>query len=394
MKILLINSVLGIGSTGRIVESLYKHFTSEGHEVKVVYGRNKSDHIPASDQYCMYNKLGVAMHAGLSRVFDNTGEYSKHSTKKLLKYIDEFKPDVVNLHNLHGYYINVPMLLRYLGEHNVKCVFTLHDCWLFTGHCSYFYFNNCDGYMHGCKKCTHKNVYPKSIICSRASKNLQLKKQLLDGIKNKSFIVPSKWLKNFAEKSILACEKIDVVYNAIDYNIFNENAVNYFDKSKLPADKYILCVANYWNEQKGLNKVIELSKVLDNDYKIVMVGYLKDKSILNDNIIYIPHTDSAKELAFYYANAKVFYNPTLEDNFPTVNIESLACGTPVVLFADCSGGAEIINEDNGAVIDKDDSAEKIKYIINKCERSIKTREINERCSAERFYSKYCEMFIK
>ena len=184
-----------------------------------------------------------------------------------------------------------------------------------------------------------------------------------------------------------------MLYNAIDYNIFNENAVNYFDKSKLPADKYILCVANYWNEQKGLNKVIELSKVIDNDYKIVMVGYLKDKSILNDNIIYIPHTDSAKELAFYYANAKVFYNPTLEDNFPTVNIESLACGTPVVLFADCSGGAEIINEDNGAVIDKDDSAEVVMLIIKSCKNVFKTINIIKSCSMRNFCNGYNKAYI-
>lgn len=397
MKILFINSVLGIGSTGRIVETLYNYFKQSGNDVKVAYGRNRCDKIPANDQFCFYNKINVNLHGALARIEDNAGlAHSKYSTKKLIKFIENFDPDVVNLHNLHGYYLNVPMLLKYLGEKNIRCVFTLHDCWLFTGHCSNFYYNDCKGYTNDCSNCKHKDVYPKSILCNHAQQNLELKKQLLEGIKNKSFICPSNWLSNFAKQSILKNEKIDVIYNAIDYDIFNPKAKDYYDKSKIPAEKYILCVANYWNETKGLNKVIELSRILNDDYKIVMIGYLKDKSLLNDNIIYIPHTNNVKELAFYYANAKVFYNPTLEDNFPTVNLESLACGTPIVLFKDCSGGEEIISQSNGEVVDKNSSINKIFEIINQQEMKNK-REICEgiknHCNIRSFTTGYNKHII-
>lgn len=394
MKILLINSVLGIGSTGRIVETLYRNFKENGHEVKIAYGRNKCDKIPEDDQFCFYNKLNVNFHGAMSRIFDNSGlNYSKRATKKLINYIDKFQPDVVNLHNIHGYYLNVPMLLKYLGEKDIKCVFTLHDCWLFTGHCAYFYYNNCDKYISDCKNCKFKNCYPKSIVFNKSSKNLQLKKELLDGIKHKSFITPSKWLKNFAEKStVLKNEKIDVIYNAIDYSVFNLDAKNYFDKSKLPNKKYIICVANYWNEAKGLYKVVDLSKVLNDDYVILMVGYLKDKSMLNDKIVYIEHTNNVRELAFYYANAEVFYNPTLEDNFPTVNIEAMACGTPVALFKGCSGGEEIIDKNNGVVLDLSDNDVSIvkKLISLKLDRKEISRSIQKKCNIEKFCREYVE----
>lgn len=396
MKILFVNSVLGIGSTGRIVETLYKYFKNEGHIVKIAYGRNKYDKIPAEDQLCLYNKLNVNYHGFMSRIFDNSGlAYSKKVTTKLIKYIEEFKPDVINLHNLHGYYLNVPMLLRYLATTNIKCVFTLHDCWLFTGHCANFYYNQCEGYKADCSKCKFKNIYPKSILCNNSAKNLRLKKELLDGIKNKSFICPSNWLKNFTKQSILKDEKVDVVYNAIDFSVFNLDAKNYFDKSKLPAKKYIICVANYWTESKGLNKVIESSKVLDDEYKIVMIGYLKDKSVLNDNIVYVEHTNNTRELAFYYANAEVFYNPTLEDNFPTVNIESLACGTSVVLFKDCSGGEEIINSTNGIVLDKNDSNNFCLDLLKKHKKENKKElslNIQKICNVNSFCCNYESIF--
>lgn len=396
MKILFINSVLGIGSTGRIVETLYKYFKSEGNDVKIAYGRNSYDGVPQEDQFCFYSKLNVNIHGVLSRIRDNSGlDYSKKATKKLIKFIEDFSPDVVNLHNLHGYYLNVPMLLKYLGEKDIKCVFTLHDCWLFTGHCAHFYYNNCDGYTRDCSNCKFKGVYPKSYICSRAKKNLEIKKNCLDSIKNKSFICPSNWLKNFAKKSILKNEKIDVVYNAINFDVFNLKAKDYYAKDKLPADKYIICIANYWNEAKGLKKVVELSRALTNGYKIVLVGYLEDKSILNENIVYIPHTNNIKELAFYYANATAFYNPTLEDVFGLVTCESLACGTPIVLFKDCSGGEEIVDETYGIVLDKNTSPnetwQKIMNLKIKNKKQMSEKVQNE-CSSQSFCEGYKERF--
>lgn len=363
-KILFINSVCGIGSTGKIVELLYRHFTDIGCKCKIAYGRNNYDKIPKDDQFCFFNKINISIHGGLSRIFDNAGlNYSKRVTKKLIKFIDEFKPDIVNLHNLHGYYLNVPMLLNYLAEKNIKCVFTLHDCWLFTGHCSHFYYNECCGYSSGCKNCKFKNVYPRSIIFSRASKNLSIKNNLIQNIKNKLFISPSLWLKNFARKSFLKNEKINIVYNGIDYNVFNVDAKNYYSKSKLPAEKYIICISNYWKEEKGLNKILELSKQLNN-YKIVIIGYLPPKTNLNNNIIHIPHTNNAKELAFYYANAELFYNPTLEDVFGMVTLEALACGIPVLLFKGCSGSEEFITNFNGRIINKNASVEETINAIN------------------------------
>lgn len=394
MKILLINSVCGVGSTGRVVESLYKHFKNAGNDVKIAYGRNKYDKIPAEDQYCFYNKCNIYFHALMSRICDKAGlDWSKKATKNLIGFIEDFKPDIVNLHNLHGYYLNVPMLLQYLGEKNIKCVFTLHDCWLFTGHCTNFHYNNCQAYKDDCLNCKNEKCYPKSLGCARAHKNLKVKKDLINGIKHKTFIAPSQWLKNFAsQSSVLKKENIDVVYNKVDDSIFNLNAKLYYSKEILPTKKYILCIANYWNEQKGLNKVVELSKNLDSEHCILMIGNLKDKSILNENIVYKQQTNNAKELAYYYANAEVFYNPTFEDIFGLVTLEALLCGTPVVLFKGCSGGEEFIDETNGVVIDKNMSAINVMNEIKKASQ-LKAHQIKINREIK-FFKEYEEVFNK
>ena len=392
MKILLINSVLGIGSTGRIVESLYKSLKSVGHDVKVAYGRNKYLGIITQDQFCFYNKLNINLHGVFSRIFDNSGlAYSKKATKKLIKFIEDFKPDVVNLHNLHGYYLNVPLLLNYLAEKNIKCVFTLHDCWLLTGHCTNVCFNQCEGFSNNCENCKFKHVYPKSLLFNKSAKNLELKQKLLSKINNKSFIVPSNWLKNYVAKSYLKNEKIDVVYNSINFNIFNQNSKNNYDKTKLPCDKYILCVSNVWNEQKGIKKIVELARFAT-DKKFVLVGQLKCKIELPQNVIHIEQTNNAKELAFYYANAELLFNPTLEDVFGLVTAEAMACGIPVLLYKGCSGGEDAIKTFSGYAIDKTSSTEEVTKSIDDIKQNFNAEKtiqnIKTLCSDKKFYQDY------
>lgn len=349
MKVLQINSVCGVGSTGRIAADIHRVLKQNGHESKIAYGRGEAKGVSSDDTIKIGTDRDIYAHVILSRLTDRTGFYSKSATKKLIRSIEEYNPDVIHLHNIHGYYINIKLLFDYLKKAGKPVVWTLHDCWAFTGHCTHFDYCGCEKWKTGCEKCPQLNRYPKSFADS-SKRNYLYKKQIFNGINNMTIVTPSKWLENLVKQSYLGNYNIQVIYNGIDLTVFKPTVSDFRARHGLNNKKIILGVANIWEKRKGLDDLIQLSKKLSDDYKIVIVGKLIGDS-LPANMLHVERTDSTKELAEIYSAADVFVNPSYEDNFPTVNIEALACGTPVVTY-NTGGSPEAISPSCGIVTEQ------------------------------------------
>ncbi|MGL5820934.1 MAG: glycosyltransferase [Sarcina sp.] len=350
MKILQINSVCGFGSTGRIVTDLYKIYEEAGHECIIAYGRGQAPE--GYKTIKIGSKLDMYKHIAKARTLDGAGFGSVKATKKFIEDIEKYNPDIIHLHNIHGYYINIEELFSYLKKANKKVIWTLHDCWPFTGHCAYFEYAQCDKWKEGCDSCKQKKEYPKSILLDKSKSNYEKKKRIFTGVKDMTIITPSEWLANIVEKSFLSEYQVKVINNGIDLDAFHPYKSNLRNTYNIVDKKIILGVASVWEKRKGLDYFIGLSKKISNEYKIILVGLNeKQKEHLPENIIGITRTTSIKELAELYSIADVFLNPTLEDNYPTTNLESLACGTPVLTF-NSGGSPEAIldNEILGTVI--------------------------------------------
>lgn len=352
-KVLLINSVCGIGSTGRICTDLAQQFEKQGNEVKIAYGRNS--YVPKQFQkYAVRigNDLDVKLHVLQTRLFDNHAFGSYNATKKFLKWVEEYNPNLIWLHNTHGYYINIELLFNWLKQHqNIQVKWTLHDCWAFTGHCTHFMIAKCNKWQTECKNCPQKKMYPAGLLKDNSKQNFEKKKQLFTGLKNLTLITPSQWLANLVKQSFLKEYSVEVIYNTIDKNIFKPTPSDFRKKYGLENKKIILGVASVWETRKGLNDFIELSKILNDNYKIVLVG-LTQKQIksLPKNILGLQKTNSPQELAQIYSASDVFFNPTYEDNYPTVNLEAQSCGTPVVTY-DVGGCKETLVNENSCCVE-------------------------------------------
>lgn len=330
-RILFINSVCN-GSTGTICKNLYKAAVEAGHECCIAYGRGEAP--KRFNTIKIGNKLDFYLHVLKARLFDASGFGSKRATKEFIKNIDEFKPDIIHLHNVHGYYVNIEILFNYLKQHpEIKKVWTLHDCWAFTGHCAYYTYAKCDKWKSCCNgTCLNKKEYPKTIF-SRIKINFNKKKQIFSDVENMVLVTPSKWLKKEVKSSFLADYCIKVINNDVDTNIFKPTKSTIKKQYGIEDKKIILGVASVWDKRKGLDVFIDLSKRIDNDCQIVLIG-LNKKQIrkIPNNIIGICRTENVQELVKWYSAADVYFNPTLEDNYPTTNLEAIACGTRVVTF--------------------------------------------------------------
>lgn len=299
--------------------------------------------------------LNNGIHHILGMMTGYEGCFSVVGTKQLLNRLNEIKPDIIHLHNLHGWYINLPRLFKYIKKNSIKVIWTLHDCWAFTGHCPHFTLVKCDKWKTGCYKCPQYKEYPKSIF-DNSKKMYRLKKEWFTGVENLTIVTPSEWLANLVKQSFLKDYPIKVIHNGIDLSIFRPTESDFREKYNIAKDKFILLgVAFGWGKRKGLDVFIELSKRLDNEkYQIVLVG--TDDNVdkqLPQNIISIHRTQNQKELAEIYTAADLFVNPTREENYPTVNMESIACGTPVLTFR-TGGSPEILNDKTGSVVACDD----------------------------------------
>lgn len=352
-KLLEINSVCGIGSTGRIAFDIAKEYEQAGYEVRIAYGRNT---IPKEcKKYAVQigNIWSVRFHGILSRLFDAHGLGSRNATKRFLRWATEFDPDVLWLHNIHGYYINIELLFEWIKSRpDMKVKWTLHDCWAFTGHCAHFDFVGCEKWKNCCEKCQFKKAYPTSMLFDNSRMNYLKKKQIFCGVENMEIITPSIWLANLVKDSFLSEYEVSVIHNSIDLSVFKETPSNFREKYHLNNYYIILGVASSWGPRKGLDDFIKLSKMISEDYKIVLVGLTKKQiKKIPSNIIAIEKTNNARELAQIYTAADVFLNLTYEDNYPTVNLEAQACGTPCITYR-TGGSVESVPKEN--VVDKGD----------------------------------------
>lgn len=384
MKILQINSVYKFGSTGRIASDLKTVIEKNGGECAIIYGRG--DVIDEANVWKIGSELDFRLHALFARLTDKAGFYSKEYTKKMIKQIQVYNPDIIHLHNIHGYYLNVEILFNFLKEYNKKVVWTLHDAWAFTGHCAYYDAIKCEKWKIQCYNCPQKMTYPKSYM-DNSSQNYILKRNLFTGIDDLTIVTPSIWLQQEVKQSFLKEYECTVIANGIDLTKFSQ--LESIDKK---GKFTILGMASIWEERKGLKDFIKLSKLIDlNTYKIIMVGVdVQQKQLLEQHqIIAIERTNNLDELVQLYNQADVFFNPTYEDNFPTTNIEALACGTPVLTYR-TGGSPESLTSECGIVVEKGNLAEVVQHLEQLRMKNFSPNKCVERASQFNKYDKFQE----
>ena len=364
MRIVHINSVAH-GSTGKIMLNIAETVKKMGHEAYTFSESRREAYAPDNHRFfgdCVENMF----HRGFSMISGISGKGSCVSTWRLLRELDKISPDILHLHNLHGWYINIPMLFDYIRRNKIKTIWTLHDCWAFTAQCSHFTMEKCEKWRNGCYSCPRYKIYPYTLV-DRTRMMWQLKKQWFSGIDGMTIVTPSRWLSDLVGQSFLKDYSVCVINNGIDLSVFKPTQSDFREKYSLTNKKIVLGVAAGWTNRKGLDVFIELSKRLDPIvYKIVLVGTdSKVDNLLPKEIISIHRTQNPEELADIYSAADVFVNPTREENYPTVNMESIACGTPVVTF-DVGGCAEMINGKVGILVEPDNIDEMFAAIEKTC----------------------------
>ena len=335
MKLLEINVVCGVKSTGRIATEIAKEYEQKGYEVKIAYGRDTVPYEYKKYAVKIGSKASVYYHALVSRIFDNAGFASKRATKKFLKWADEYNPDVLWLHNLHGYYINIEMLFDWIKSRpEMEVKWTLHDCWAFTGHCTHFIMAGCDKWQEECFNCPKKGDYPKSVFLDKSKENYQKKKVLFTGINNLTIYTPSEWLKEKVERSFLKDYNVEVLPNTVDKNLFKPTESDVRKRYGISEDKkLIISVATAWTLSKGLDDLIKLSEMLDGDKYVVMAVGLSERqiselprSIMGVGIVY------ANELVRIYSAADLLVSTSKEETFGLTVLEASSCGTKAIVY--------------------------------------------------------------
>lgn len=351
-SVLQINSAKNCGSTGKIAEQISQVAKSKGWRTYIAHGfrYNRGGEI---EGVLVTGKYGEYTHLIKSVLTDGQGLGSVSETKKFIKWVDDIKPDIVHLHNIHGYYINYRILFEYLCTKGIPVVWTLHDCWSFTGHCVYFDRIGCEKWLSHCEHCPQTSSYPKSLI-DKSPRNFELKKKLFASVPNMTIVPVSDWLHNLVSKSYLSKYQITTIHNGIALDIFKPCDSDFRKRYSLEGKFIVLGVADGYGKRKGLLDFNRLNERLGNDVRIVMVGLSEnDKKQIAPNIIGMGRTNNQQELIDIYSAADVFINPTYEDNFPTTNLEALACGTPVVTYR-TGGSPEAVDGDTGIVVEKGD----------------------------------------
>lgn len=398
MKIAEINTV-HYGSTGKIMLQIAQTARTHGHTV-VTFSKRWKPH-PQENPNHFY--IGTFAENVLHRIgaplTGREGFYSYWSTKRLLKQLDSLNPDILHLHNLHGWYLNYGLLFQYIKKTKVPVVWTLHDCWAFTGHCPYFTMVKCEKWKTGCGQCPQYRSYPQS-WWDHSKAMWTWKKAWFTGVSDLTIVTPSQWLADLVKESFLREYPVKVIHNGIDLSVFQPTAGSFRVKYHCEGKYIILGVAFGWEKRKGLDVFYELSKRLDEKYQIVLVGTNKalDKD-LPANIISIHKTQNQRELAEIYTAADLLVNPTREDNYPTVNLESLACGTPVLTFQ-TGGSPETVDDTCGSVVAWDDLNALERELIRVCTQKpysaeacvAKAREFDRHNRFEEYWKLYEERY--
>lgn len=391
-KLLQINSVVNTGSTGRIAEQLGVLAISQGWESYIAYGREARG--SQSRLIKIGSKWDVNFHAIGSILTDRHGLFSRYATKRFLQQVDIIQPDVVHLHNLHGYYINVPMLLRYLKQKNIPTVITMHDFWLMTGHCAYIN-QSCDRWKTGCGNCPRLNQYPAAKF-DNTKANWKWKATLFVDMPNVTLVPVSYWLGRYVDESLLKNAKQNVIYNGIDTNVFKPfdggASVGGVDWSKFT----IMAIATRWTEANGYQDVMKLSSILPDNCQIVMVGLDEQQmSNLPKNIIGFRKTESFTQLQELYTKSDVIFNPNREVTFGLVTAEAMACGTPAIVLRD-TAGEELVDEQTGYVIDSVEEVPELISTINQVDKNYMSKACRDRVrelfNAEKQFQKYIDLY--
>lgn len=357
MKVLQINTFYGFGSTGRIMRELKEIAEDNGIKSYAAFGYG---YIPKDDEKETVYRIESDRELLVSKLWTKaTGHHgfnNKRETRRFLAWIDEVKPDIIHMHNIHNHFVNVRMLLEYIAKKNIPCVLTMHDCWTFTGHCAYFDYSGCDKWKTGCNHCPSLRDYPKTFApIDPSSWNYDMKRKLFAPL-NITFVSPSQWLCNLQQQSFLNDKPCVVINNGVDLSAFRPIKSNVRKEYGIDNRKMLLAVAGGLSPRKGREFLLKLPTLLRDDEVLVLVGLQRGQESLlpqTDKVIGIQRTKTSDELAGLYSEADVFVNPTLEDNFPTTNIESLACGTPVVTFR-TGGSVEVITPETGLIAEKGD----------------------------------------
>lgn len=356
MKKIVALNTCDYGSTGKIMCQIADQARNHGMDCWTAVPEGR--HNPRRDvkhYIWIGNRFAEDSHIILGWITGLQGYFSLFSTLKFLKELDRIKPDVIHLHNLHNSYINLPLLFRYIKKNKIKVIWTLHDCWAFTGHCAHFTMEKCEKWKTGCEHCVKYRTYPQSFV-DHSRWMWKKKKKWFTGVEDLTIVTPSQWLADLVKKSFLREYPVKVIHNGIDLSVFRPVKNDFRKEHRIPDEKFLLLgVAFGWGKRKGLDVFIELSKRLDESrYQIVLVG--TDESVdhqLPENIISIHRTRNQTELTELYSAADLLVNPTREDNYPTVNMEAIACGTPVLTFR-TGGSVEIMDASTGSVVDCDD----------------------------------------
>lgn len=357
MKVLQINTFYGYGSTGRIMREIKEVAEANGIKSYAAFG---FDYNPTSEEKKTVYRIETVRELFISKLWTKiTGHHgfnNKAETKRLLAWIDKVQPDIIHMHNIHNHYVNIRILLEYIAKKNIPCVLTMHDCWTFTGHCAYFDYSGCDKWKTGCHHCPSLRDYPKTFAQIDPSPwNYKMKQRLFASL-HITFVSPSQWLCDLQRLSFLKDKPCVVINNGVDTEVFRPIKSNVREEYGIGNRKMILAVAGGLAPRKGREYLLKLPTLLHNDEVLVLVGLQKGQEALLPNtpkVIGIHRTKTSDELVGLYSEADVFINPTLEDNFPTTNIESLACGTPVVTFR-TGGSVEVVIPETGLVVEQGD----------------------------------------
>ena len=373
-----INTVVN-NSTGRIMHDIQREADISGMETLSIVGRR---HVYTDVPCVKYgNAVSFWTHVIWTTLTDRHGlepVLSVIYTGKMVRRIREANPDIIHLHNIHGYYLHYPTLMKYLAyEYKGKIIWTFHDLWPITGHCAYYSAVNCDKWMTGCNHCPNKKRYPVSLGLDGSRKNYEIKKELFTSLSNLTITVPSQWMASQVKQSFMGKYPVEVINNGIDTAVFDHNRLavdSYTESSRCVGKtswsdkKILLSVASIWDERKGLKDLVAMSDKLSGDYVMVIVGLSKHQiSRLPKGVIGITRTENIEELVSLYSRAHIFINPSLEESFSLVTVEALSCGCPCIVL-DTSAVAELVNDDNGVVLHShkpEDYLDAIKSIENR-----------------------------
>lgn len=415
MTILQINPVIRkITSTGRIAQEIGEQIIDNGGKSYIAFSagrdsvnslskrreklieRNRSTLIPIG------NKISVVSHWLATRLFDQHGLSSINATKIFIEQIQEIEPDIVHLHNLHGYYINYPILFHYLKTSDIPVIWTIHDCWAFTGHCHYYSAIECEKWRTGCENCSQIHNFPSSWLIDKSAENYSKKKSVFNSLKKDKLLLigVSQWMSSQLSQSLFSDINQMTIYNGIDIEIFSPCDSESVKKTKEKynishSKKIILAVANHWDQYKGIYDLLKIASNLNSSEVLVIVGKYP-KIIHQNNMIFLGEIYNQRELARIYSMANVLINPTYQDNFPTVNIEALACGTPVITY-NTGGSIECIDSKNGAWVKKGD----FRHMLNEARKfNYKDYQIKDYCrkyAEERYnridrYDEYIKLY--